>query len=178
MKYIYLLIFTLGAVVWAFAQEHVNIQKFTVKENLLQNGKIAIIALDSLGQPREDLDGTFQFAFNGFKQALKFSGGVAVCPLEIDKSAFIYIKHEGVEKDVSNLYYMVKSDDSLNPIKINPYWLLAIPLGLILIGYLFRKLIGLIVFFLLIFIYFNYSKGLSLPTFLESIFDSLAGLMT
>ena len=158
------------------AQEDFLIKNFTVKENILQNNKMAIIATDSLDQPQESVNGTYSFTINGFKQLLRFNNGVAVSEMEVEESAFIYIKHENEANDPSKMYYVIKSDTGLNPIKINWYVLLAVPIGLILIGYMFRKLIGLIVFILLGYIYFNYSKGLSFPTFLESIFDGLKNL--
>lgn len=160
----------------SFAQKDVLIKNFIVKENLLQNNKLAIIAVDSLDLPEEFVNGTFSFTINGFKQLLEFNDGVAVCNMEIEKSAFVYIKHENGEKEVSKMLYVVKTDTGLNPIKINRYLLLIIPIGLILIGYMFRRLIGIIIFILMGYIYFNYSKGLSFPTFLESVFDGLKNL--
>lgn len=168
------LLFTLS--LYANAQESFLIKNFLIKENLLQNNKIAIIAADTLDQPQESINGTYSFTINGFKQLLAFHNGVAVSDMEIEKSAFIYIKHENEENQPSKLYYIIKNDTGLNPIKINWYVLLVIPIGLILLGYMFRKLIGLIIFVLMAYIYFNYSKGLSFPTFLESIFDGLKNL--
>ena len=48
----------------------VVLNNFIVKENLLKNNKIAIIAVDSLDKPLENLSGTFQFSINGFGQEL------------------------------------------------------------------------------------------------------------
>ncbi len=160
----------------SYAQESFVIRNFVVKENLLQNNKIAIIATDSLDQPQESVNGTYSFTINGFKQLLEFNNGVAVSDMEMEKSAFVYIKHENEESGPSKMYYILKSDTGLNPVNISWYVLLIIPAGLILIGYMFRKLIGLIIFILMAFIYFNYNKGLSFSTFLESIFDGLKNL--
>jgi len=44
------------------------------------------------------------------------------------------------------------------------------------VEYMFRKVVGFIIFLLLAYIYFNYSKGLTLSTFIESIIDGLKGL--
>ncbi len=159
--------------VGTFAQSAQNINYFTVKENLLKGQKLAIIAADSLENPDESINGVYNFSVNGFKQELKFNDGVAVCPLQIEKSAFIFIKHNNELKSPSNLYFVYKKDADLNPIKINWYLLLVIPLGLILIGYMFRRLIGVIIFILMILFYFYYSKGLSVPTFFESVFDGI-----
>lgn len=154
-----------------------SINSFIVKENLLKGQKLAIIATDSLGNPAENVNGIFNFSVSGFKQELKFNDGVAVCPLQIEKSSFVFIKHINDEKSPSNLYYVYKIDADLNPIKISWYVLLAIPLGLILLGYMFRKLIGLIIFVLAIIFYFYYSKGLSITTFFESALDGIKNLI-
>lgn len=159
-----------------FAQNAQNINYFTVKENLLKGQKLAIIATDSLEIPNEKINGVYNFSVNGFKQELKFNDGVAVCPLQIEKSAFIFIKHNNELNNPSNLYFVYKKEADLNPIKVSWYLLLILPLGLILIGYMFRRLIGIIVFILMILFYFYYSKGLSIPTFFESVIDGIKNL--
>lgn len=152
------------------------INHFIVKENLLKNEKIAIIATDSLENPLESINGVFNFSVNGFKQELQFNDGVAVCPLQIEKSAFIFIKHSNDFGNHSNLYYVYKKEKDLSAYKISWVFLIAIPILLILIGYMFRKLIGFVVFALVLFLYFNYSKGLTIPTFLESVLDGIRNL--
>jgi hypothetical protein len=152
------------------------INYFIVKENLLKNEKIAIIATDSLENPLETINGVFNFSVNGFKQELQFNDGVAICPLQIEKSAFIFIKHSNDFGNHSNLYYVYKKDKDLSPYKISWVFLIAIPILLILIGYMFRKLIGLVIFALVLFLYFNYSKGLTIPTFFESVLDGIRNL--
>lgn len=159
-----------------FAQNDQNINFFTVKENLLKGQKLAIIATDSLENPDEAINGVYNFSVNGFKQELKFNDGVAVCPLQLEKSSFIFIKHFNDLKSPSNLYFVYKKDTDLNPIKISWYLLLIVPIGLILIGYMFRRLIGIVIFVLMILFYFYYSKGLSVPTFFESVFDGVKHL--
>ncbi|MBK0383993.1 hypothetical protein I5M32_13575 [Pedobacter sp. SD-b] len=153
-----------------------KIDYFIVKENLLKNQKLAIIATDSLGVPLENINGVFNFSVNGFKQELNFHDGVAVCQLQIEKSAFVFFKHLNDSGSHSNLYFIYKKEGDLNPYKINWYLLISIPIGLILIGYLFRKLIGIVIFFLLVLGYFYYSKGLSIPTFFESVFDGIKSI--
>ncbi|MDB5020832.1 MAG: hypothetical protein JWQ28_1959, partial [Pedobacter sp.] len=56
---------------------------------------------------------------------------------------------------------------------ISTNWLIFFPLIIIVLIFAFRKflIIGLII--LLVFIYFNHSNGLTLGTFLETIFDKL-----
>ncbi|MDA9555868.1 hypothetical protein N9R54_06515 [Pelobium sp.] len=176
MRYFLSLFLLISFQISSASESFQHINSFTVKENLLKNDKLAIIATDSLAHPLENINGTFNFSVNGFKQSLYFNNGVAVCSLPIEKSSFVFIKHENENGSHSNLYYVVKHDGELNPIRISWYLLLAIPIGLILIGYMFRKLIGLIIFILVAIVYFNFSKGLSIPTFFESIFDGLKNL--
>lgn len=176
MKYFLIILFLLrcSTVFGTYNSQEIN--HFIVKENILQDDKIAIIASDSLLNPAEEINGTYNFSVNGFKQALIFQNGVSVCPLQIEKSAFIFIKHNNQTSNPSQLYFIYKQDKNLKPYPINWYLLLAIPIGLILIGYLFRKLIGIIILILVLMSYFNYSKGLSIPIFLESVLDGLKNL--
>ncbi|WP_442795074.1 hypothetical protein [Pelobium manganitolerans] len=168
--------FTLFISGFAFAQEGQHINYFTVKENLLKGEKLAIIATDSLDVPQEHINGVFSFSVNGFRQDLRFNDGVAVCPLQMEKSAFVFIKHINDLKSPSKIYYVYKKDSDLYPYAISWYILLIVPLGLILLGYLFRRLIGIVIFVLMLLFYFYYSKGLSIPTFFESIVDGIRNI--
>jgi len=157
--------------------QEMAINNFMVKENLLKNNKIAIIATDSLDVPMERLSGTFQFSLNGLGQELKFNDGVAVIPQPIIKSTFIYLRHENESGTHGKLYYIFQKDNGLNPIKISWWILVIIPLILIFLAALFRKFI---VFAVLIFtgiFYYNSSIGLKIPTFFDTIFDGLRNLI-
>jgi len=157
--------------------QEVVLNNFIVKEDLLKNNKIAIIAADSLDKPIETLSGTFQFSINGFGQELKFNNGVAVAAQPIDKSTFIYLRHENETGTHGKLYYVVRKGDFINPIKISWWVLVIVPLILIILATLFRKFI-IIAGILLIFIfYYNSSNGLKLPTFFDTVFDGLKNLI-
>lgn len=153
-----------------------EINNFLVKEGLLKNSKLAIIAADSLDQPLERINGLYTFTVSGFTQPLKFNEGVAVLPMQLERSAFVYIKHENERGTHSKLLYVYKKDGSLNPIAINSMWLILIPLILVFIAFAFRKLIIFVVILLLVFMYFNHSNGLNLSTFFETVFDTLKTL--
>jgi hypothetical protein len=151
----------------------VAINNFLVKENLLKNEKIAIVAADSTDKPIEKVNGTFLFSINGFKQELKFHDGVAVAPQQIEKSTFLYIKHKNDNGTHGKLYYIIKKETDLNPIKINWLLLLAIPVVLVILASMFRKFILFAVIIIALMLFFNHNKGLNLPTFFETVFDGL-----
>src|SRR3546814_9143033 len=111
-----------------------QINHFIVEENLLKNDKLAIIATDSLEQPLENINGTFQFSLNNFTYPLEFHNGVAVAPNQVEKSTFVFIKHINDSGSHGQLFYIFKSDSGLNPIIINWFVLLIVPAIFILIG--------------------------------------------
>jgi hypothetical protein len=153
------------------------INNFLVKENLLKNKKLAIIAADSLNNPNENINGIYTFSISGFSQNLKFNDGIAVLQLPIEKSTFVYIKHQNDTGTHSKLVYVYKKDNDLTPIAINSLWLFIIPIILVIIAFAFRKLIIFVIVGFLVFVYFNHSSGLNLTTFFESIFDALRNLV-
>ena len=158
----------------AFAQTgEVAINNFIVKENLLKNDKIAIIACDANEKPIETVNGTFQFTVNGFKQTLKFNDGVAISPQQIDKSTFIYLRHENESGTHGKLFYVIKKEQDLKIIKINWLVLVLIPLIIIILATMFRKFILIAAVILIILFIFNSSNGLKLGTFFETVFDGL-----
>jgi len=172
MKRIYLLVLLLVVCSAGFAQD-ANVNNFIVKESLLKNSKLAIIAADSLENPLESINGTYTFTISGFTQELKFNDGIAILPLPLERSSFVYIKHQNDAGTHSKLVYVYKKDGTLNPYAISSFWLVLFPVIIVVIALAFRKLIIVAVIMLLIFIYFNHSNGLSIGTFFESIFDGL-----
>lgn len=160
---------------FGFAQTSA-INNFLVKENLLKNNKLAIIAADSLDNPNENINGIYTFSVSGFTQSLKFNDGIAVLPLPIERSTFVYLKHQNDTGTHSKLVYVYKKDSDLTPYAINSLWLFIFPIILIIIAFAFRKLIIFAVIIFLVFVYFNHSNGLNLSTFFESTFDGLKNL--
>ena len=155
------------------SSNQVAINNFIVKENLLKNDKIAIIACDANEKPLEAVNGTFQFSVNGFKQTLRFNDGVAVSPQQIDKSTFIYLRHENETGTHGKLYYVIKKDQDLKPIQINWFVLVLIPLIIIILATMFRKFILIAAVVLIVIFIFNSSNGLKFGTFFETVFDGL-----
>jgi len=160
------------------AQAHSNqINHFIVKENLLKNEKLAIIATDSLEKPLENINGTFQFSINGFNYPLEFRDGVAITPNKVEKSTFAFIKHLNENGSHGQLFYIVKKDSGLNPIKISWIFLLIVPAAFILIVMMFKKFLTIAVIALLVFLYFNYKQGLDLTTFFETLVHGIKGVI-
>jgi hypothetical protein len=183
MKTLYILLFmlvlrpvNLSAQEGSALQTQMAINNFIVKENLLKNEKIAIIACDADEKPLENVNGTFQFSVNGFKQVLRFNEGVAIAPQPINESTFIYLRHKNETGTHGKLYYVLKQENNLKPIKINWMMLALVPIALILIAFTFRKLLIYAVVVLLVIFLFNARQGLNLPTFFDTIFDGLKSL--
>lgn len=160
---------------WSFATNTSNvlIKNFIIKENLIQNDKLAILTCDSLEKPMDNINGTFQFVMNGFNYALKFQDGVAITPNKIENSTFINIKHKNIEGTISNLFYVLKKDSGLTIYKVNWFYLLIIPIGLFLVSMLFKRFIWLAVVLLGIYLYYNSKKGLNMMSFIEVILDGV-----
>jgi len=175
MKRGFIFIFLCLSGLFSFAQT-AAINNFIVKENLLKNNKLAIIAADSLDVPNENINGIYTFSVSGFTQSLKFNDGIAVLPLPIERSTFVYLKHQNDSGTHSKLVYVYKKDSDLTPYPINSLWLFIIPIVLVILAFAFRKLIIFAVIIFLVFVYFNHSSGLNLSTFFESIFDALKNL--
>lgn len=154
-----------------------NLNNFIVKENLLKNDKLAVIAADSSDRPVEGVNGIYLFSINGFKQQLEFHDGVAVAPQQIDKSTFVYFKHRNDQGTHARLYYVLKKESGLNPIKINWLMLVLIPLVIISLAGMFRKFIFFAAAILIILLIFNSNKGLSISTIVETVFDGIKSLI-
>ncbi|MFD2595888.1 hypothetical protein [Sphingobacterium griseoflavum] len=177
MKHIrYIILISLAATMVAKAQPQ-RIANFIVKENLTQNGKLAIIAIDSAEQPLENINGTFVFELNGFQQDLSFHDGIAVVKHPLASSTFVFFKHKNQDDSIGKLYYIHKSEQALKPFKISGLLLLFIPASLLFIGYLFKRFLTVLVVLAIVYVYFNYSKGLDLSKIIESIFTAIKGLI-
>jgi len=175
MKKLYIL-FLLFLAANANAQT-AEINNFLVKESLLKNSKLAIIAADSLEHPLEHISGNYTFSVSGFTQALDFNNGIAILPLPIDKSTFVYIKHQNDSGTHSKLVYIYKKEGNLNPFTISRIYLIMIPVLILILIFAFKKFIYIGVILLVIFLIFSYSNGLNISTFFETTFDYLRNLV-
>jgi hypothetical protein len=176
MKKILFVVFWLTAVNSFVFADTVSIKHFQVKENPFAESEIAITATDSAGTILENVDGVFSFTINGFQEQLKFERGTAFYHHKLEKSSFFYVKHINDSGTHSMLYYIYKQDSKLHPIHVSWVLLLIIPLGLVLLAYLFKRFIIIAIVIFCIFLYFNHHNGLSMPTFFESIIDGLKGM--
>jgi hypothetical protein len=154
----------------------IQISNFIVKESLLNNNKIAIIACNTQEEPQETIRGTFLFTVNGFKQQLTVNDGVAIVPQPIDRSTFIYLRHENENSTQGKLYYLIKNENGIKPIKISWWLFLAVPLALICIGSIFRRFIIISIILIVLLFTFNHTNGLNISTLLDTLFDGLKSL--
>jgi len=162
---------------FAFA-DAIAIDHFVIKENPFAKDEIAIVAVDTAKNIQENVNGIFTFTLNGFAEQLRFEKGTAFYRHKLEKSSFIFARHQNDNGTHSILYYVYRHDSKLTPVKISWILLVAIPLGLVLIGYLFKRFIIIAIIIFCIFLYFNHSNGLSIPTFFQSVIDGLKGLVT
>jgi hypothetical protein len=174
-KSLLLIFFSVFSVAFAYADK-IAINHFTIKENPFANNEIAVVATDTADNVLENVNGFFTFTVNSFQEVLKFEKGTAFYRHKLEKSTFLYVKHENVNNTYSALYYVYKGDHSLTAIHISWMVLLAIPVILIILAYFFKRFIIIAVIIFILFFYFNHHNGLSIPTFFESIFDGLKGL--
>lgn len=151
------------------------INHFTIKENPFAKDEVAVVATDSLNNIQENISGTFEFSFNGLEDTLHFDKGTAFYRHKIERSTFLYVRHQNETGTHSILYYIYKND-KLNPFHISWVLLLAIPCALILLAYMFKRFIIIAIIIFVIFMFFNYHSGLSIPTFFQSIIDGLKSL--
>lgn len=172
ISFIFLFLFFFAAA----AAENIVIQDFVVKENPFGKDEIAIVAEDSVHRIQENINGVFNFSVNGFQNELRFENGTALYRHKLERSSFIYLKHQNEKTSLSKLYYIYKHDSKLDPFLISWMWLIGIPLVLLLLAYLFKRFIILAVIIFGIFLYFNYNGGLSLPAFFETIIEGLKHL--
>ncbi|MFA6087868.1 hypothetical protein [Mucilaginibacter sp.] len=156
----------------------ININHFVIKENPFAKNEIAVVATDTAGNIQENVNGIFTFSMNGFSEELTFDKGTAFYRHKLDKSSFIYARHNNDLGTHSMLYYIYRHDSKLTPVKISWILLISIPLGLILLGYLFKRFIIIAIIIFCIFLYFNHHSGLSIPTFFQSIIDGLKGIFS
>lgn len=154
------------------------IKNFVLKDNPFGTNEVAIVAVDTAGIPQEKINGEFLFTINGFQETLKFENGTAFYHHKLTKSSFIFAKHENESGTHSTLFYVYKSDSKLTPIHISGVVLIAIPVILILLGYMFKRFIIIAAVIFCIFIYFNHSNGLGIPTFFETVIDGLKHIFT
>lgn len=157
--------------------QKIAIGNFIVKENALYGNKLNIIATDDQGKLPENIEGVFQFSINGFKNELNFSKGISLFPQEIHESTFIYLRHKNESGTRGKLYYIYNRNGNLKPLEISWFVLAIIPLGLLILVFIFRKLIIIGGVLLVLLVYFNSTNGLNLSTFLETIFDGLRNLV-
>lgn len=152
------------------------IDDFVVKENLSQNGKLAIIAVDSTEKANDHIQGTFLFSVNGFQQTLRFHDGVAVMADPIESSTFVLFKHKNQAKEVGKFYFIRKTDQGLSPYKLSGLVLILIPALILLVAYAFKRFLMVFVVLALVFAYLHFSKGLDISQLLESVFFGLKNL--
>lgn len=175
MKKLTLLFCLIISSCFAFA-DTVSINNFEIKENPYGQNQVSVVATDTSHNTQQNVNGDFVFTINGFEDTLKFTSGVAFYKHKIDRSTFLYARHVNESGTHSSLYYVYKTQSKLVPVHISWIVLLAIPLLLVLLAYMFKRFIIIAIIIFVIFVYFNYHNNLSIPTFFQSIVDGLKSI--
>lgn len=172
-KVIIILFFSLPFTSLANPTGNLLINNFVIKESLMQNDKLAILVCDSLGIPQENINGTFQFTINGFNYPLNFRDGVAITSNKIDNSTFVHLKHKNSTGTHSNLFYVLKKDNSLKIYKISWFYLMLIPIVLFVAVLLFKRFLWIAIILFAFYLYYNAEKGLNISSFFEIIIEGI-----
>lgn len=169
-----LLVFCLITASAAFTfADTVNINHFLIKENPFAKDELAVVATDTAGTIQENVNGPYMFTMNGFTDTLHFDKGTAFYRHKITRSTFLFARYQSASSSNSILYYVYRTDDKLSPFHISWILLLAIPCGLFIIAYMFKRFIIVAIIIFCIFIFFNYHNDLSLHAFFQSIIDGV-----
>lgn len=172
----FLILFFSKSLLFASSKSEIQINYFILSETLAKNNKLAVIACDSLENPLELVEGTFQFSVNGFNYPLHFIDGVAVMPNKIDNSTFVYLRHENLNGSHSALFYILKKKNTLQTYRINWLHLLLIPALLIILTILFKRFLWIAIILFLTYLYFNYNKGLEIIDYLKIVYEGLSNI--
>lgn len=176
-KLFFLILLLSSSLVYGQQEGEMQINNFIIKETLVKNNKLAILACDSLEKPLAKINGTFQFIINGFNTPLKFQDGVAITPSEVENSTFVYLQHKNESGTHSNLFYILKRDDGLKIYKISWLVLLLFPIALFVLSLLFKRFLWLAIVLFGIYLYYNSQKGLNIGSFLEIILDGIKNVL-
>lgn len=178
LKKLFLLIFLFSTgIIYGEQGEEMQINDFIIKENLIKNDKLAILACDSLQNPLERINGSFQFTINGFNYPLKFNDGVAITPNKIENSTFVYLQHKNESGTHSNLFYVLKKEDGLKIYIISWFLLLLVPIALLVLVMLFKRFLWFAMILLAVYLYYNSQKGLNVGNFLEIIIEGIKNIL-
>ena len=167
LKFIFSFLFVLLNLGLALAR--VPIHDFKLSPALFENNSIHIKALNEAGDEDILVNGRYTFSVNGFEKRLFFLGGSAEYPDNLTSSTFLYMKCGPVDRPVSRLFYVYRTTAGLSPFKISLFWLLVIPVILILGSFVFRRLIILV--FIVIVLFFLFNKGLSVSSYFNAVKD-------
>lgn len=165
------LVFPLNAVYGALPEIH----DFTVKENLSQNGKLAVIALDTIEQTDNRVQGTYRFSINGFQQDLVFTDGVAITRHPLASSTFAFFKHDSERKPVGRFFFLRVTENGVSTYRINSMLLIVLPLVILYIAYKLKRFLITLLVLALVYYYMNKTKGLDFTQIIDGIVSSLKG---
>lgn len=176
MKKLLIILLAIFSLTQVNAQQ-IYIDNFILKQSLTAKDKLVVIATDSLDNALTNINGKYTFSVSGFTQELNFNEGLATLQLPIEKSTFVYLKHENEHGIHSKLAYVLKTGTELKPHIISRIYFIIVPVLILILVFAFKRLIYFAIFIFLAFLYFGHSKGLNIGTYFETIFDYLKSLV-
>lgn len=111
------------------------IKEYRISVNESNAERMIITVYDSLGQVDEKINGGYKFVINDYITDLNFNSGVAAYTMKKD-AGFFYLKHENREGLFTKLTYVYNG----RAIAIPLWWLLLLPIAIILIVWLMKRL--------------------------------------
>ncbi len=161
-KYLFSL-FILFSTANLFANEK-SIKDFKL---VTENNQLNIRILDEEGKVQKDINENILFVFNGFEVLLRFSNGEAVYPPKLKESTLTFIKVNGISK----IYVLFLKDSFSRAYEIPRWWLFLIPILVLILCFLFRKLLYVAIGILIIMVLLG--KTDVLKTWFQVIIDAI-----
>ncbi len=146
-----------------------NIYQLEIKSRFLDKSNLTIIAKDSIGREENGINGIYPIEINGFEYRLFFIFGKASFPGKLRNSTLVSLKALDETVTQPSFYLLIRWPTGIYPQKVSVFWLIGIPLVILILCFLFRKLI--LVFGVVLILFFIFNKGVDPIHLFHSIYD-------
>ena len=118
-----------------------EVYEYKVKTNFFDASNVHLLAVDSLGVELKSWNGVHPVEINGFEYPLFFLLGHSQIPGKLKKSAFITLKPVSDRRTQPSFYLLFRWGEGIYPQYVSGFWMIGIPIGILILLYFFRKLI-------------------------------------